>query len=95
MSETAQWARGRGTFSRWGQSYLVLSFCRMLHTLEAGTIVSKREAGEWALRRLDPRWHDLIGSALADRADSWARVHHAASPPAVAETLAFIDAATR
>jgi predicted nucleotidyltransferase len=95
MREAATWAHETGALGRWAQQYLVLSFCRMLHTLESGRVVSKREAGEWALRELDPRWRDLITTALADRPKTWALVHRVASAQAAAETLAFIDAALR
>jgi predicted nucleotidyltransferase len=92
MREAAKWARETGALGRWAQQYLVLSFCRMLHTLESGRVVSKRAAGAWALRELDPRWHDLISTALADRPHTWELVHQRASSQAAAETLAFIDA---
>ena len=36
--------------SRGYQSYIVLSMCRILFTLETGTIVSKRAAARWARR---------------------------------------------
>jgi Domain of unknown function (DUF4111)/Nucleotidyltransferase domain len=92
MDEAARWAREKGAVSRWGQQYLVVSFCRLLHTRETGNVASKRAAGEWAIRELDPRWHDLISAALNDRPDPWSRVHQRAPAQAVTETLAFIDA---
>ena len=91
LDEYATWARERPSMSRWLQPYLVLSFCRMLHTLDSATVVSKRVAGEWALRELDPRWHDLIAAALADRPDPWLRVHQPAREDAVARTRQFIE----
>jgi hypothetical protein len=47
--------------------YAVLSLCRALYTLERGTIASKTQAAEWALRAVDPSWQDLIQWALAWR----------------------------
>lgn len=101
LQETAAWAheladRRRDdalAFSRWTQPYLVLSCCRMLHTLANGTIVSKQTAGTWALATLDSRWHPLIRAALADRPNPWERVRQAAPADAVAGTVAFADAA--
>jgi hypothetical protein len=80
-------------FSRWAQPYLVLTLCRLLRTLAEGRIGSKREAAEWALRTLEPRWHPLVERALADRPDPWRRVHEPAAPETAAETVAFADAA--
>jgi hypothetical protein len=77
--------------SRWKQPYLVLSLCRLLHTLETGAVVSKRAAGEWALRALDPGWADLVERALADRPDPWTRVHQPADRALAERTLRFVD----
>jgi len=85
-------AQGRGTdMSRWKQPYLVLTFCRLLHTLEAGIVASKRQAGEWALDALHAEWASLIQQALDDRPDPWGRVHQPADPELAARTLEFAD----
>ena len=62
----------------------------MHQTMELGVVASKRQAAEWALGALDPRWATLIERALGDRADPWQRVHEPAKPEAVAETMAFV-----
>lgn len=49
--------------SRFYQPFAVLSYCRMLHTLENGTIGSKRAGVTWAKKVLDSRWHPLIQRA--------------------------------
>lgn len=49
------------------QSYIVLTLCRMLYTLEFGTIVSKRVATHWAQGTLDERWIPLIAQAWLGR----------------------------
>jgi hypothetical protein len=67
----------------------------MRYTLARGRIVSKREAGAWALEALDERWRPLIEAALADRADPWERVRQTAPPEAAAETAAFAGAAAQ
>jgi hypothetical protein len=77
--------------SRWKQTYLVVSCCRMLHTLATGTVASKREAGEWALGVVGPEWADLVRRALGDRPDPWLRVYQPAVPQVAARTLAFVD----
>jgi hypothetical protein len=97
LAEFAEWAhaphRGHPSgMSRWKQPYVVLTLCRALHTLEAGTVCSKREAGEWAKRSLDPEWRDLIQHALDDRPDPWARTKQDSTPELVARTRAFADA---
>jgi hypothetical protein len=98
LHEYAEWAatpQVRDSMDRWTQPYLVLSFCRMLHTLRSGKVVSKREAGTWALTTLDPGWRELIQRALDDRPDPWDRVHQPADSEAADRTLAFIDYALR
>ena len=49
------------------QSYTVLTLCRILHTLEYGTVVSKPVAAEWAIRTLPLEWHPLIERAWFGR----------------------------
>jgi predicted nucleotidyltransferase len=77
------------SFSRWKQPYLVITFCRILFTLDQGTVASKRQSGEWALDALEEEWAPLIRCALDDRPDPWGRVHRPAEPAAVEETVAF------
>jgi hypothetical protein len=78
-----------GPMSRWKQPYLVLTFCRLLHTLETGTVSSKRVAGLWALGALHREWAPLIRRALADRPDPWVRIHQVADSTAAERTLQF------
>jgi hypothetical protein len=80
-----------GHWSAWLQPHVVLSNCRMLHTLSSGRVGSKRAAGRWALGALDRRWASLIQRALDDRPDPWLRVHRPADRAAIAETWAFVD----
>jgi len=94
MDEWASWLRTQEMSHR-QQTVVVLSFCRILHTMAIGKVTSKREAGEWALEALDPVWRDLIQRALDDRSDPWTKVHQPANPDAVARTLAFVDYALR
>jgi len=49
------------------QSYIVLTLCRMLYTLEFGTLVSKGVAAHWAQQILDERWIPLIARAWQGR----------------------------
>jgi Domain of unknown function (DUF4111) len=77
--------------SRRQQSLLVLSFCRVLHTVATGRVTSKPEAGRWALRTLDPEWAGLVQRALDNRPDQWGQVHQQAGEGAVERTLAFAD----
>jgi hypothetical protein len=55
--------------SRGYQSYVVLSLCRILYTLQFGDVVSKPVAARWAKETLDGDWVSLI-----DRA--WIGRHH-------------------
>ncbi|MFJ6651818.1 aminoglycoside adenylyltransferase domain-containing protein [Microbacterium sp. NPDC091313] len=51
----------------WGQRYAVLTMARLLRTARRGDVVSKPEAVAWARGVLDPGWHDLVTTALAER----------------------------
>jgi hypothetical protein len=72
------------------QTFIVLSYCRMLHSLETGRILSKRTGAEWAKAHLDPRWHGLIDRTWAGRVDSAASVRRPADPADFQATLDFI-----
>jgi predicted nucleotidyltransferase len=56
--ESIQWERG-------GQVYAILTMCRMLHTLETDSLISKRAAGQWAREALGEPFAPLIDRALA------------------------------
>ena len=49
------------------QSYIVLTMCRILYTLEYGAIASKAIAARWAQQTLGERWGPLIERALVGR----------------------------
>ena len=91
LEEWVDWANSLPSMSRRAQNLLVVSFCRILQTLETGQLTSKREAGEWALKALPAEWSSLITDALEDRPDPWAKVRQPATPDAVQRTLAFAD----
>jgi hypothetical protein len=64
----AEIARPLGYFNtRFGQSFAVLTCCRMLHTLQNGAVNSKFSGVQWAERSLDPVWHGLIRQAWTER----------------------------
>jgi predicted nucleotidyltransferase len=92
LDEYVAWApepTNAGRMSRWKQPYLVTTYCRILHTIDSGRIVSKRAALEWARDVLPPDWRSLVQRALDDRPDPWQRVHEQAADEAVEQTLAF------
>lgn len=53
--------------TRFGQSFSVLTICRMLHAIQTGTIQSKLAGANWAKQALDPRWRNLIDQAWEER----------------------------
>lgn len=53
--------------SRFGQSFAVLTACRMLHTLHTGTVASKKAGARWAKQHLGPPWAALIDRAWHER----------------------------
>ena len=62
-------------------AYAILNGSRILHSIETHNVVlSKREAGMWALDHLPERWHPAIGAAL--------RAYDERATPADVELLA-------
>lgn len=69
------------------QSYIVLSLCRMLYTLQHGAVVSKPVAARWAQATFGEQWAALIERAWDGRHNPGS----AASSEDVNRTVAFID----
>ena len=76
--------------NRFYQGFIVLSFCRMLHSLNTGAIQSKRRGAEWAKATLDPTWHDLIDRTWATRPVPEVSVRTPPDPVDFQRTLAFV-----
>ncbi|MCO5189401.1 MAG: DUF4111 domain-containing protein [Anaerolineae bacterium] len=74
----------------WYQMFAVLSYCRMLHTVQTARVESKPVSARWAKNNLDPRWIGLIDRALAKRPNQYENVHVPADPAELALTLEFI-----
>lgn len=53
--------------SRFGQSFAVLTYCRMLHSLHTGAVQSKKAGAKWAREFVDPKWGELIDRAWNER----------------------------
>ena len=51
--------------ARWATSWTVLGPARMHHTIATGDIISKQQAGEYALEAFDPEWWPIIEEAVA------------------------------
>lgn len=83
--------------SRFGQSYAVLQLCRVLYTLDAGTVRSKLSGVRWALETLDPAWAELIQTAWEEREGVryCIKIRQRAADSALAQTLDFIKYAVR
>jgi len=77
--------------NRFYQSFIVLSYCRMLHDLRRGYPGSKREGAEWAKATLDPSWWDLIDDSWGGRPDPARQIKQPADPSAFERTLRFIE----
>ena len=87
MGKPLQWFN-----TRFGQSFTVLTCCRMLHTLHTGTVESKRAAVTWAEQSLDANWRELIRQAWAERngARFGLKVRQPADAGLLQETALFI-----
>ncbi len=78
--------------SRFGQSFVVLTYCRMLHTLHAGTVQSKKAGVLWAKEFVDPKWIEIIEQAWNEREGVrfMVKIHQRAEQSLLYETLDFI-----
>lgn len=79
--------------SRFYQTFAVLSYCRFLHNLQAGTVTSKRAGADWALANLDPAWRELIDRAWAGRPDPAISSRTPADPDELTRTIEFVEMA--
>jgi hypothetical protein len=78
--------------SRFGQSFTVLTYCRILHTLHTGTVQSKKAGMKWAKQFVDPKWIKIIDRAWIEREGVrfGVKISQRAELPLLYETLEFI-----
>ena len=68
------------------QSYIVLTLCRILYTLQVGEVTSKLKSASWAKESIGEKWKTLIDQA-------WEGRHHSqmqADKEDIRQTLDFI-----
>jgi len=76
--------------NRWYQPYVVLSYCRMLHTLQTGRIWSKIAGANWAKETLDHNWEGLIQRAWDERPNPSLKSQQKGDPADVKSTFDFV-----
>jgi hypothetical protein len=76
--------------NRFYQSFIVLSYCRMLHDFYTGSIGSKRAGAAWAKASLDPSWAGLIDRTWEGRPNPAVSVRQPADPEDFKSTLEFV-----
>lgn len=76
--------------NRFYQTFIVLSYCRMLHDLYAGFPGSKLVGAEWAKNNLAPSWSALIDRAWDGRPNPALSVRQPADPDDFENTLKFV-----
>ena len=81
--------------NRFYQTFIVLSYCRMLHALHTGSPGSKRAGAEWAKATLDPSWAGPIDRAWTGRPNPALSVRQPADPADLRSTLEFVTYAIR
>lgn len=87
MGKPLQWFN-----TRFGQSFTVLTCCRLLHSLQSRTVQSKLAAVKWAGQSLDAEWQGLIQQAWAERngVRFGLKVRQSADAELLQETARFI-----
>lgn len=81
--------------NRFYQSFIVLSYCRMLHDLHCGVVGSKRKGAEWAKHNLDRLWIDLIDRTWAGRPNPAVSIRQPANAADFQRTLEFVKEVIR
>lgn len=76
--------------NQWAWPFVVLTYCRMLHTLQTGSVGSKPAGAAWAKSALGDAWSDLIERADAQRPNPPVKVRQPADPADVERTFDFI-----
>ena len=76
--------------NRFYQTFIVLSYCRMLHDLHNGFPGSKRAGADWATANLDPSWAGLIDRTWDGRPNPALSARQPADPTDFQATLAFV-----
>jgi predicted nucleotidyltransferase len=78
--------------SRFGQSFAVLTYCRMLHTLHTGTVQSKKAAVKWAKQFVEPKWVKIIDQSWNEREGVrfLVKIRQRAEQALLSETLEFM-----
>ncbi len=76
--------------NRFYQSFIVLSYCRMLHDLYQGFPGSKQAGARWAKNNLDPSWSDLIDRTWDARPNPSISVRQPADAEDFEKTLNFV-----
>lgn len=77
--------------NRWAQPFVMISYCRMLHTLCTGQVNSKPAGVAWAIHSLDARWAAPIRKAWQDRPNPSLKVRLPADLGDMETTLEFIE----
>jgi len=77
--------------NRFYQTFIVLSYCRMLNDLISGFPGSKHSGAEWAKVHLDPAWIGLIERFWNGRPIPEVSVRTPADPQDFKDTLKFIQ----
>jgi hypothetical protein len=76
--------------SLWHQAFVVVSYCRMLHTLRTGQLGSKLASVRWAMSQLDARWAGLIARAWAQRPNPALKSRQPVDTEELASTIDFV-----
>jgi predicted nucleotidyltransferase len=76
--------------TRWYQQFAIISYCRMLETLQTGQVKSKRSAALWGQQHLEAQWHDLIATAWQEHAIQRQNYKKPANLNDMTRTLEFI-----
>lgn len=78
--------------SKFGQSFAVLTICRMLHSLQSGTVQSKKAGAQWAKQFVEPKWIKIIDQAWKEREGVrfLVKIRQRADQELLYETLAFM-----
>lgn len=89
-------ARHDPTWLAWLQgpehrAFVVLTLCRLLYTLDRGSVASKPAAARWAEQALGPRWASLIRRSLTEQYGSGETAGGQTPESDMADTIALVQ----
>jgi hypothetical protein len=85
-----RWSSLEAIATRANQTFFATLCARALHTLETGTVTSKKAATAWGATNLDPQWRTLVETAWTAWQGNRSGLSGPADPEETKQTIGLI-----